>query len=223
MVDEHSSGFASAPRGEEQQTAPLMTSNDEQQQETVSDDVDYDDNEDDEYDPPPSSSSSSSSPTIWSTRNVVLSRCILAMAVLYAALLTYADHRDNNANRSRDVRDYPSYSRNAAFDESVLGEDSDRQRHRRLTAVMGDVVPSYMNDLNRDLEARKKLFDETPPEEVKYWFEYTGPLQVRIPSPTRSNTSLGIRWNSCCGTEPQEWRSGIESCEKCIVSNKFFC
>lgn len=28
-----------------------------------------------------------------------------------------------------------------------------------------------------DLAARKKLFDETPPEEVKYWFEYTGPLQ----------------------------------------------
>lgn len=38
-------------------------------------------------------------------------------------------------------------------------------------------VPSYMTDLMKDLEARKKLFEETPPEEVKYWFEYTGPLQ----------------------------------------------
>lgn len=35
-----------------------------------------------------------------------------------------------------------------------------------------------MNDLMKDLEERNKLFDETPPEEVKYWFEYTGPLQV---------------------------------------------
>jgi len=34
-----------------------------------------------------------------------------------------------------------------------------------------------MNDLMADLAERKKLFDETPPEEVKYWFEYTGPLQ----------------------------------------------
>jgi len=35
-----------------------------------------------------------------------------------------------------------------------------------------------MKALMEDLAARKKLFDETPPEEVKYWFEYTGPLQV---------------------------------------------
>jgi hypothetical protein len=35
-----------------------------------------------------------------------------------------------------------------------------------------------MEYLMKDLDARKKLFEETPPEEVKYWFEYTGPLQV---------------------------------------------
>lgn len=29
----------------------------------------------------------------------------------------------------------------------------------------------------KDLDERNTLFDETPPEEVKYWFEYTGPLQ----------------------------------------------
>lgn len=50
---------------------------------------------------------------------------------------------------------------------------------RRLTAVAStDDVPTYMEDLMKDLQARYKLFDETPPEEVKYWFEYTGPLQV---------------------------------------------
>mmetsp|Transcript_3639 Transcript_3639/g.10334 ORF Transcript_3639/g.10334 Transcript_3639/m.10334 type:complete len:113 (-) Transcript_3639:269-607(-) len=49
--------------------------------------------------------------------------------------------------------------------------------HRRLTMV-GDSVPKYMEDQMKDLRDRKKLFDETPPEEVKYWFEYTKPLQV---------------------------------------------
>lgn len=42
---------------------------------------------------------------------------------------------------------------------------------------MGEVIPSYMNVMNEDLKERKKLFEETPPEEVKYWFEYTGKLQ----------------------------------------------
>mmetsp|Transcript_22239 Transcript_22239/g.30980 ORF Transcript_22239/g.30980 Transcript_22239/m.30980 type:complete len:738 (+) Transcript_22239:102-2315(+) len=50
--------------------------------------------------------------------------------------------------------------------------------HRRLASVeVGDSIPSYMQPLMKDLEERKKLMEETPPEEVKYWFEYTGPLQ----------------------------------------------
>jgi hypothetical protein len=49
---------------------------------------------------------------------------------------------------------------------------------RRLQAL-GDNVPAYMQTYLQDLTDRQKLFDETPPEEVKYWFEYTGPLQVR--------------------------------------------
>ena len=49
--------------------------------------------------------------------------------------------------------------------------------HRRL-ALVGDTMPSYMNDLFQELKERKRLMEETPPEEVKYWFEYTGPLQV---------------------------------------------
>lgn len=52
---------------------------------------------------------------------------------------------------------------------------------RRLTQVIvGDAVPTYMDALMKDLKARKKLMEETPPEEVKYWFEYTGALQVCI-------------------------------------------
>lgn len=55
------------------------------------------------------------------------------------------------------------------------------QQRRRLTAVMSETnPPSYMATLFNDLNARNKLFDDTPPEEIKYWFEYSGPLQVRF-------------------------------------------
>ena len=40
-------------------------------------------------------------------------------------------------------------------------------------------IPDYIKPLLEDLNERKKLMEETPPAEVKYWFEYTGPLQVR--------------------------------------------
>jgi len=100
--------------------------------------------------------------TVWSSRNVILSKCLLAGIVLYAALLAYVD---NSLETSRSLESNNQY--NMSTDHN----------HRRLTAVMGETVPSYMNDLNEDLKARKKLFEDTPPEEIKYWFEYTGPLQ----------------------------------------------
>lgn len=48
---------------------------------------------------------------------------------------------------------------------------------RRRLSMVGDSVPSYVDSLMKDLRDRKKLFEDTPPEEVKYWFEYAGPLQ----------------------------------------------
>jgi len=48
-----------------------------------------------------------------------------------------------------------------------------------LVAHAADDQPSYMRQLFEDLTARRKLFQETPEEEIKYWFEYAGPLQVR--------------------------------------------
>jgi hypothetical protein len=43
--------------------------------------------------------------------------------------------------------------------------------HRRLAQVIvGDSIPTYMDPLiTEDHKARKKLREETPPEEVKYW------------------------------------------------------
>mmetsp|Transcript_5527 Transcript_5527/g.8262 ORF Transcript_5527/g.8262 Transcript_5527/m.8262 type:complete len:768 (-) Transcript_5527:507-2810(-) len=58
-------------------------------------------------------------------------------------------------------------------DANVLGDGSD---HRRLSTA-SESVPTYMKNLIDDLKERTKLMEETPPEEVKYWFEYTGPLQ----------------------------------------------
>jgi flagellar basal body-associated protein FliL len=51
-------------------------------------------------------------------------------------------------------------------------------QRRRLQQLGENRVPSYMKKLTQDLVARRKLFDDTPPEEIKYWFEYSGPLQV---------------------------------------------
>jgi hypothetical protein len=60
---------------------------------------------------------------------------------------------------------------------------------RRLQEQLGtNPVPSYMTKLMDDLKARKKLFEDTPPEEIKYWFEYSGPLQVRVV------VSVGVRF-----------------------------
>lgn len=57
--------------------------------------------------------------------------------------------------------------------------EHDDPSRRRLQAQSGG--PSYMKALFDELKERKKLMEETPPEEVKYWFEYTGALQVRPP------------------------------------------
>ena len=54
---------------------------------------------------------------------------------------------------------------------------TDTFARRRLTSIENS-VPSYMQALFEDLKERRKLMEETPPEEVKYWFEYSGPLQV---------------------------------------------
>ena len=59
------------------------------------------------------------------------------------------------------------------------GGTSSHSRGRRLSEISKKNPPSYMKDLVEELKARRKLMEETPPDEVKYWFEYTGPLQVR--------------------------------------------
>lgn len=56
------------------------------------------------------------------------------------------------------------------------------QSRRKLSAESSsteasNAVPTFTTPLLSELAAREKLFADTPPEEVKYWFEYAGPLQ----------------------------------------------
>lgn len=72
------------------------------------------------------------------------------------------------------------------------------QHGRRLSSansISKDSPPSYMKNLFDDLKERTKLMTETPADEVKYWFEYTGPLQVRRRCPC---FRCRILCHSCC-------------------------
>ena len=100
-----------------------------------------------------------------SSRSATLVKCLVAGVLLLSAVATYTSHNNQSAEA-----------------------DATPMHHRRLSMV-GSTVPTYVEGLMTDLKERKKLFDETPPEEVKYWFEYTGPLQVRcVLTDRRANT-----------------------------------
>lgn len=58
----------------------------------------------------------------------------------------------------------------------VAASGASPERRRRLSLI-GESVPTYMEPMMDDLKERKKLMEETPKEEIKYWFEYAGPLQ----------------------------------------------
>ncbi|KAG7370210.1 hypothetical protein IV203_027956 [Nitzschia inconspicua] len=90
---------------------------------------------------------------------------LLAGVFLISAFVAYNNHQSSLVAEN-------DYNDNSSIDSST----SDMDFRRRLSMV-GDTIPKYMENLTKELRERKKLFDETPPEEVKYWFEYTGPLQ----------------------------------------------
>jgi hypothetical protein len=125
---------------------------------------------------PASSSSSSSS----ASRMTTVLKLVAASAFLYGAVSTY---QQGQLQQQR--------SHNDGFQDAASVPKHGR---RRLLSAIGDSIPKYMDPLLKDLRERKKLFDETPPEEVKYWFEYTGPLQVCILFGRGRNTYLLLFW-----------------------------
>ena len=97
-------------------------------------------------------------------------KLLAASAVILQAVGTY-----QGATAAETVQDVPVTASAGAASAEEAGQQ--QQRRRRLQDTAG--APSYMAPLFDELKERRKLMEETPPEEVKYWFEYTGPLQVR--------------------------------------------
>ena len=89
---------------------------------------------------------------------VAAAKMFVACAFLVSAATTFISNNNNDSSLQEVASFHP----------------------RRQLSMVGDSTPSYMEPLMKELRERKKLFEDTPPEEVKYWFEYTGPLQVRL-------------------------------------------
>lgn len=107
-------------------------------------------------------------------------KLVAASALFYSAGSSFAQtyhHLKHPAEtaRSSTSESFASPTNNAYEFHSPQNKRDVDDSHRRLSA---SDPPTYMEDLMEDLKARRKLMEETPPEEVKYWFEYTGPLQV---------------------------------------------
>lgn len=140
-------------------------------------------------DDPDSSLSSSSSDIDDCLGNSRASSVITAMKILAASALFYsagtsfAESYHASSSPSSIALDHADTmtapSNHVSANSPVLASE---HGHRRLSEsnISLKNPPSYIIGLMEDLKARRKLMEETPPDEVKYWFEYTGPLQVRF-------------------------------------------
>ena len=127
--------------------------------------------------------------TSTSTSNAYTAIKLLAAAALfYSAGLTFAETYHHTTSGARSSGSATAASLNDNNIETIASGNNAYSyinwdgHGRRLTSseISVENPPSYMKELMEDLKGRKKLMEETPPEEVKYWFEYTGPLQVSI-------------------------------------------
>jgi hypothetical protein len=131
---------------------------------------------------------------IGSSNVVTALKLIAASALFYSAGTSFAETYHQLANHRAATSAASSIanidpidlgmsapSNHVYANTNSMNSSGSNGSHRRLSgyASSSKKPPSYMNELMDDLKARKKLMEETPPEEVKYWFEYTGPLQVR--------------------------------------------
>lgn len=114
-------------------------------------------------------------------------KLLVATALFYSAGTSFADtyHQMNNNNGNyvsspAAYNNMPAPTMNQRKYANSGSSPSAHNGGRRLSEISKKNPPSYMKELMKDLEARTKLMTETPPEEVKYWFEYTGPLQVCV-------------------------------------------
>ena len=111
-------------------------------------------------------------------------KLLVATALFYSAGTSFAETYHQMNNNNGNYVSSPAYNNMPAptMNQRKYANGSPSTQHggRRLSEISKKNPPSYMKELMKDLEARTKLMTETPPEEVKYWFEYTGPLQVCV-------------------------------------------
>ena len=111
-------------------------------------------------------------------------KLLVATALFYSAGTSFAETYHQMNNNNGNYVSSPAYNNMPAPTMNqrkyANGSPSAHNGGRRLSEISKKNPPSYMKELMKDLEARTKLMTETPPEEVKYWFEYTGPLQVCV-------------------------------------------
>ena len=134
--------------------------------------------------PMSSSSNEDNNNDISSGNNILTAiKLIAATALFYSAGTSFSETYQQHlayknavpsSLNSNIVNDMPTPSNHIYVNTPV------RENGRRLseTNISKKNPPSYMKDLMDELAERTKLMTETPPEEIKYWFEYTGPLQV---------------------------------------------
>jgi len=136
-----------------------------------------------------SSSSNEDNNHLSSSGNNILTaiKLIAATALFYSAGTsfseTYQQHlayknagATPSSSNSNTYNDMPTPSNHIYA--NTPSRDNNSGRRLSETNISKKNPPSYMKDLMDELAERTKLMTETPPEEVKYWFEYTGPLQV---------------------------------------------
>ena len=136
----------------------------------------HEDEEEEDYDDDFDVQSSSSE------QSITVVKCIVAVILFSTAFMTYLHPSTMSLGALLSGRSLTSTMTTTTLASSSSSSSSSisglHHHHGRRLTAMGDTIPSYIEPLLTDLKGRKKLFEDTPPEEIKYWFEYTGPLQV---------------------------------------------
>jgi hypothetical protein len=135
----------------------------------------------------PTSTSTLTTTTTTSNKIVEGLKILASLSFLFSSIYTTYNYNQNYNNISTSFLSqftrkdsYLNYNRNTNNNEHDDGGGGRRRRlmERKMDSSSTSSIPSYMRELMKELKDRKQLFDDTPPEEVKYWFEYTGPLKV---------------------------------------------
>lgn len=127
--------------------------------------------------PTTETTSTMSSPTsrlfLWTTIKILLSIGFITLTYYNRELLSFVVPSSPSGSAS------PADSTITATDHRRLLEVDTTDASPLVAAATTTITtPTYMQSLMKDLQNRYDLFTNTPPEEIKYWFEYSGPLQV---------------------------------------------